>query len=531
MTICHAVCLSLMLAAVVSATPLQITRGPGDDSEAAWSPDGRSIVFQRALNGDADLQVVTIATGAVRRLVAGPGDAIYPAWSPDGLSIAYSFGHITRTVAQGQARGYNLMLVPASGRTPRRLTDGLVRDYVPAFAPDGRTIYFSSTRELKENAVGLWRLTLPATRAAELPAPERVYVRDANECAAVQPTLSPDGRLLAFGLQRGMRSNWRIVLAETAAPEAVYPLTDPAWACYAPRFSPDGRWLTYTGYRPGDPGWGVYIIEVRTGGWLRLDSGPGSARSPAWSPDGKQLVFESNRTGSYKLYRMAPQLPAHLPNPQTAEEQALAVLKLSFAGFAGGTVEDASDAGNDAEVVGPVTAVEGGITFAPGSCITVPQPRGCDFGRKSFSVRAELMIERHTQTLRMIAVGDYPNCRRGWQLYLDDQDRLWFNARRSDEAFIGACTDGPLPVGRRLTVIGTRDRMGLVELFVNGASQATVGSGANMTYPAPGQIRLGLQYDGTMPATGVRLYSVEVHPRLLLRSQGLAASLEEFLRP
>jgi Tol biopolymer transport system component len=513
------------------AAPIQLTRGPGDDTEAAWSPDGRSIVFQRTCNGDADLQVLNVATGAVKPLVVGPGDAIYPAWSPDGREIVYSFGHFTRTVAQGQDRGYNLMRVPVAGGGPQRLTDGLVRDYVPSFSPDGRTVYFSSTRDMKQSAVGLWRLALPAPEVTQLPVPERVLCRDANDCAAVQPSLSPDGRFIAYGTIRGMRSNWTITLAKAAQPEQAYPLTDSTWVCYGPRWSPDGRWLACTGYRPGDAGWGIYVIEVQTGGAMRLDTGPGNSRSPAWSPDGKQLVFENNRTGSYKLYRFSPQLPAHLPNPQVAEEQAPPVLKLSFAEMAGEVAKDHSGTGNDGKVVGPVTPADGGVTFGTGGYVTVPQPRGCDFGRKSFSVRADLMVEKHTQALRLIADGDYPICRRGWQLYLDDRDRLWFSARDSASVFIGACSDEPLPTGQRLTVTGTRDRTGLVELFVSNAAQSTVGTGANMVYPAPMQIRIGLQFDGTMPATGLRLYSLEVHPMLLLRSGGVAVSLEEFLQP
>ncbi|MCE5239817.1 hypothetical protein LLH23_15225 [bacterium] len=520
-----------LIAVVAGAAPVQLTRGPGDDTDAAWSPDGRCLVFQRTIRRDADLQVLDIATGAVRPLVAGPGNALYPAWSPDGRTIVYSFGEATRTVAQGQERGYNLMAIPASGGKSRRLTDGLVRDYAPAFSPDGRDVHFSSTRDLKASAVGLFRLALPPADGTQLPAPVRLIARDADDCAAVQPALSPDGRFIAYGMMRGLRANWTIMLAKTAQPDQAYRLTDPTWPCYGPRWSPDGRWLACTGYQPGDLGWGLYVIEVQTGGAVRLDTGPGNARSPAWSPDGKQLVFESNRTGSYKLYRFTPQLPTHLPRPQTAEEQAPPVLKFRFAGMAGQTMKDESGTGNDGQVVGAVTPADGGITFGPGGYITVPQPRGCDFGRKSFSVRAEVMVERHTQALRMIAVGDYPICQRGWQLYLDDRDRLWFSSRTVSSQYVGACTAGPLPTGQRLTVTGTRDRLGTVELFVGDVAQATVGTGATMAYPAPTQIRVGLQFDNTMPATGLRLHSLEVHPMLLVRSQGVGGSLEEFLRP
>lgn len=520
----------LAVTSVSTGAPVQLTRGPGDDTEAAWSPDGRFIVYQTRRDGDSDLQILNVVTGAVKPLVSGPGDAIYPAWSPDGRNIAYTFGQFTHTVAQGQERGYNLMLIPAGGGESRRLTDGLVRDYLPTFSPDGKSIYFSSTREFEHSAVGVFRTAVPSSDASS-PAPERVIFRDADDCAAVQPTLSPDGRFLAYGFVRGMRSNWGICLAKTARPEEVYPLTDPAWPCYGPRWSPDGRWLACTGYRPGDPGWGIYLIEVQTGGSMRLDTGAANSRSPAWSPDSKQLVFENNRSGSYKLCRITPELPAHLPNPQVAEEEAPPVLKLDLAAVAEGAVQDLSGTGNDAKVVGPVTSEGGGVTFGEGAYLSVPQPRGCDFGRKAFSVRADLMVERHTQSLRMVAVGDYPICRRGWQLYLDDQDRLWFSARSANSVFIGASTDGPLPTGTRLTVTGTRDKQGVVELFANNVAQATAGGGATMSYPAPTEIRIGLQYDGTMPATGLRLYGLEVHPMLLLRSGSAAVSLEEFFKP
>ena len=67
----HVCCaLFCLLATAAGAAPVQLTTGPGDDTEAAWSPDGRSVVFQRMRDGDADLQVFAINPNSTQTGVA-----------------------------------------------------------------------------------------------------------------------------------------------------------------------------------------------------------------------------------------------------------------------------------------------------------------------------------------------------------------------------------------------------------------------------------------------------------------------------
>ena len=96
---------------------------------------------------------------------------------------------------------------------------------------------------------------------------------------------------------------------------------------YAPRWSPDGRLVAFTGFREGDPGWGIYLLEPRSGALSRLETGAGQSRSPAWSPDGRELVFENNRTGAYKLYRT--RVTCRMPPPPQQTAKASWVVKCS----------------------------------------------------------------------------------------------------------------------------------------------------------------------------------------------------------
>ncbi|MBM4407396.1 MAG: S9 family peptidase [Chloroflexi bacterium] len=74
----------------------QVTGGPSDDGDPAWSPDGRSIAFLSDRSADRDrhfggeaVHVVNVKSGRVRRLSPERTTASLPAWSPDGRSIAY----------------------------------------------------------------------------------------------------------------------------------------------------------------------------------------------------------------------------------------------------------------------------------------------------------------------------------------------------------------------------------------------------------------------------------------------------------
>lgn len=68
----------------------QVTSNYGTfDATPTWSPDGRQVAFVRYYGAEADITILDLNTGNMKRLPV-PGLESRPAWSPDGLLIAFS---------------------------------------------------------------------------------------------------------------------------------------------------------------------------------------------------------------------------------------------------------------------------------------------------------------------------------------------------------------------------------------------------------------------------------------------------------
>jgi Tol biopolymer transport system component len=98
-----------------------------------WSPDGRSIAFDAAVNGNTDIYVVASPGSKAQRLTSEPSNDMCARWSPDGKWVYF---HSARS---GRAE---IWKAPAQGGTAVQVTfDG---GFCPQLAGDGYAYYLSS---------------------------------------------------------------------------------------------------------------------------------------------------------------------------------------------------------------------------------------------------------------------------------------------------------------------------------------------------------------------------------------------------
>ena len=140
-------------------TMTQITSGDFDDSEPAWSPDGRSIAFtsnrtaEPDNNFNTDIWVVAADNKdggkSLLQITKSPAEDLTPSWSPDGKWIAF--------VTQLDSKmfwyaTYHLGIAPSGGGETKILTQSLDREVTaPYFSPDGRWIYFIAEDDGTQN--------------------------------------------------------------------------------------------------------------------------------------------------------------------------------------------------------------------------------------------------------------------------------------------------------------------------------------------------------------------------------------------
>ncbi len=95
-----------------------------------------------------------------------------------------------------------------------------------------------------------------------------------------------------------------IYQASAARPESLYAVLADSAANIEPAISPDRTWIAFSSNRAGGGEYDLYVMDADGGHVRRLTSEPGADGSPAWTPDGKKLVFTSARSGVPQIYVM-----------------------------------------------------------------------------------------------------------------------------------------------------------------------------------------------------------------------------------
>jgi serine/threonine protein kinase len=265
----------------------------------SWSPDGKEIVFASRATanpvagpGASELWIVKVESRETRRLLER--DGLQPAWSPNGRFIAY---WSLESAVQSANAYRNLWVIPAGGGQPIAITEDAPIDWSPAWAPDGRHLYFESDRG---GGMGIWRIGIDPDTGRRIGDPEPIST-PALSVAGL--SMSADGRHLAYASLQRRGNSYRASFDPaagklTAAPAAV---TSGSRVWVYHDVSPDGQWVALSSVQQED----LAVCRIDGSDLHQLTDDAFYDRGPRWSPDGKRIAFFSNRTGKYEIFSIA----------------------------------------------------------------------------------------------------------------------------------------------------------------------------------------------------------------------------------
>jgi Tol biopolymer transport system component len=291
------------------------------DYDAAWSPDGASIVFTSEREGSADLFRVKPDGTGLERLTDSPAYDDQAAFSPDGKRLVF-----VTTRNGGTA---DLWTMDLQTRRARALTSGAGGDFRPSWSPDGRWIAFSSDRRSDlPFAHGRWEHLQLADIYVIHPDGSglKPLTTHGNFCGSPKWT-ADSRRVVAYCMTAEQTldnrraapehpEDTRLVSIDIASGAASDLASGPGV-----KFNPSilaGGELAYIRKDGGAEGAGIY--------YATRGRGPkGDIRSASWSPDGTRVVFHKrqpaaaptwkrtwSRSADYEL-TLTGQLPSFSP--------------------------------------------------------------------------------------------------------------------------------------------------------------------------------------------------------------------------
>jgi len=302
----------------------QLTFG-GDNAEAYWSYDGKSIVFQKTNPKEgifcdqifvAKVPVTDAQKFTPKMIGTGKGRSTCAYFLPDGKHIIYASTHLgadTCPPVPDRSKygnkyiwplynSYDIFMADMSGKIVKQITSAKGYDAEATVSPDGKKMIYCSD---KSGDLELYVMDLKSGKE----------MRVTNELGYDGGAwFSPDGTKIVWRASRpktpeaikeykellaeGMvaPTNMEVFVANADGSNAKQ-ITALGQANWAPNFTPDGKHIIFCSnqeYKRGFP-FNMYLIDLEGKGLEKISRDKGFDAFPMFSPDGKKIIFASNR--------------------------------------------------------------------------------------------------------------------------------------------------------------------------------------------------------------------------------------------
>ena len=249
------------------------------------------IVTSRSTRpGEKEIFVMDWDGANSRQVSSHKSIAQSPSWSADGRTIAYSaFAY------HANEKRRNLDLFTYDTTTGRRFLVSYRKgiNSGSTFFPDNRHLLLTISNSGNPD---LYKMSLDGKSLDRITNGPRGAMN-------VEPSVSPDGKRIAFSSDRSGRPHIFVMNADGTG---VKQITIAGEYNSTPRWSPDSKRLAFAGFDKSH--FDIFTVNADGSDMVRITSAKKPSgkmadnEDPSFSPDGRHLLYISNRTGANQLY-------------------------------------------------------------------------------------------------------------------------------------------------------------------------------------------------------------------------------------
>jgi Tol biopolymer transport system component len=296
-----------MLLGLLLAAGLLALVGAEEPAKATFPGQNGNIAFDSSRDGNSEIYSMSpFPFTAQTNLTNNAGDDYQPSFSGDGTKIAFL----------SHRDGNNeIYVMDANGSNQTRLTNNTVDDAQPSFSPDGTKIAFLSNRATGNYEIYVMDAKDEVNNETGDPTPDgngdNPKRLTANAAFDGEPAFSPNGTKIAFMSNRDDNYNIYTMNATDSDNDGngdnLKRLTKNLARDSEPSFAPNGKNIVFTSERNGNSE--IYRMKAKPEGSKNrprnLTNNVALDVDPVFSPDGTKIAFYTNRdAGNLEIYRM-----------------------------------------------------------------------------------------------------------------------------------------------------------------------------------------------------------------------------------
>ncbi len=251
------------------------------------------LAFASDRNGNPGIPEIYLmdASGTILRQITNePDGACQPDWSPDGMQLVYVS---PCRLKQDSYQGSSLYIINADGTGKTALPTTIGGDFEPAWSPDGKRIAFTS---LRDGYNEIYMINLETNQLTRLTKAQSI----SGVIYARMPAWNPFGTQIAYVLKRSGNTQIWITTdadANNKKPNDQLVKSGNTFSDFLPAWTPDGKFVVFSETRTTSQT-AAWLMSMRyedrnTKEAVRLPIEPLPVVDVSFSPDGFWMAFES----------------------------------------------------------------------------------------------------------------------------------------------------------------------------------------------------------------------------------------------